>query len=105
VAGKLELVQYHGDRRSAIVVEPKKPITVSGRQVPFCFIMIDDNSWNPGPCKPGQVREVLERAAREHRALEIELADTTVHFFAETAEVTASDVVRIYDSKPGRSVR
>jgi hypothetical protein len=100
VTGSLELTQYHGQQRSAILVEARKPIPVIGRQVSFCFVMIDDATWNPGPCKPGQIRAVLDRAAQERRPLKIELGDAVVHFVGETAEVTAAEVLRVYDDKP-----
>jgi len=100
VRGSLELAQYRGEKRSAIVLEPRTPIRVVGRQTSFCFVMIDDSSWNPGPCRAGQVREVLDRAAREGRALKLELGDAVVHFVGETAEVVRSSVIRVFDDKP-----
>ena len=99
VSGRLELAQYRGEKRSAIVLEPRRSIRVAGRQTSFCFVMIDDPSWNPGPCRAGQIREVLDRAAREGRALDIELGDVVVHFVGETAEVVDSSVIRVFDDK------
>jgi hypothetical protein len=100
VSGSLELAQYRGQKRSAILLEPRTPILVVGRQTSFCFVMIDDSSWNPGPCRAGQIREVLDRAALEKRALKIELGDAVVHFMGETAEVAGSSVIRVFDDKP-----
>ena len=99
VSGSLELAQYRGQKRSAILLEPRTPIPVVGRQTSFCFVMIDDSSWNPGPCRAGQIQEVLDRAAREKRALDIELGDAVVHFVGETAEVLGSSVIRVFDDK------
>ncbi len=99
VSGTLELAQYRGQERSAIVLEPRTPIRVVGRQTSFCFVMIDDSSWNPGPCRAGQIQEVFDRAAREKRALDIELGDAVVHFVGETAEVLGSSVIRVFDDK------
>ena len=62
--------------------------------------MIDDSIWSPGPCRAGQIREVLDRAALEKRALKIELGDAVVHFIGETAEVAGSSVIRVFDDKP-----
>jgi len=100
VSGSLELAQYRGQRRSTILLEPRTPISVVGRQTSFCFVMIDDSSWSPGPCRAGQIREVLDRAALEKRALKIELGDAVVHFIGETAEVAGSSVIRVFDDKP-----
>lgn len=100
VSGSLELEQYRDQKRSAILLHPRTPISVVGRQTSFCFVMIDDSTWNPGPCRAGQIREVLDRAAREKRAVKIELGDAVVHFMGETAEVTDSSVIRIFDEKP-----
>jgi len=100
VSGSLELAQYRGQKRSAILLEPRTPIRVVGRQTSFCFVMIDDSSWNPGPCRAGQIRDVLDRAAVEKRALKIELGDVVVHFVGETAEVVDSSVIRVFDDKP-----
>jgi len=102
VSGRLELAQYRGRKRSAILLEPRTPIPVVSRQNSFCFVMIDDASWNPGPCRAGQIRDVLDRAALEKRALKIELGDAVVHFVGETAEVTGSSVIRVFDDKPAR---
>ncbi len=102
VSGRLELAQYRGPKRSAILLEPRTPIPVVSRQNSFCFVMIDDASWNPGPCRAGQIRDVLDRAALEKRALKIELGDAVVHFVGETAEVTGSSVIRVFDDKPAR---
>jgi hypothetical protein len=99
VSGSLELTQYRGQQRSAILLEPRTPIQIVGRQTSFCFVMIDDSSWNPGPCKPGQIREVFERAALERRGLKIELGNAVVHFVGETAEVVDSSVIRVFDDK------
>jgi hypothetical protein len=99
VSGSLELTQYRGQKRSAILLEPRTPIHVVGRQTSFCFVMIDDSSWNPGPCRAGQIREVFERAALEKRGLKIELGNAVVHFVGETAEVVASSVIRVFDDK------
>jgi hypothetical protein len=99
VTGSLELAQYRDQTRSAILLEPRTPIAVVSRQTSFCFVMIDDSSWHPGPCRAGQIREVLERAAREKRALRIELGDPVVRFMGETAEVASSSVIRVFDDK------
>ena len=100
VRGRLELTQYRGQKRSTILLEPRTPIRVVGRQTSFCFVMIDDSSWDPGPCRAGQIREVFDRAALEKRALKIELGDAVVHFVGETAEVVGSSVIRVFDDKP-----
>ena len=100
VGGSLELAQYRDQRRSAILLESRKPIRVVGRQTSFCFVMIDDSTWNPGPCRAGQIRDLLDRAAQEKRALRVELGDAIVHFVGETAEVVGSSIIRVFDDKP-----
>jgi hypothetical protein len=102
VSGSLELTQYRDrdQKSSTILLEPRTPIRVVGRQTSFCFVMIDDPSWNPGPCRSGQIRELFGRAALEKRALKVELGDAVVHFTGETAEVVASSVIRIFDDRP-----
>lgn len=102
VSGSLELEQYRGQKRSAILLHPPTPIPVVGRQTSFCFVMIDDSTWNPGPCRAGQIREVLDRASLEKRTLKIELGDAVVHFVGETAEVTDSSIIRVFDDKPAK---
>src|SRR5437764_14332936 len=87
LSGRLELVQFRGQTRSTNVLSPRTPIHIAGRQTSLCFVMIDDPSWAPGPCRAGQIASVLERPAREKRPLRIELSDATVHFEGETAEV------------------
>jgi hypothetical protein len=102
VSGSLELAQYRGQKRSAIWLESRTPIRVVGRQTSFCFVMIDDWSWNPGPCRAGQIRELLDRAAREKRALKVELGDAVVHFVGESAEVVGSSIIRVFDDDQRR---
>ena len=106
VRGTIELVQYHGQRRSAVEFSGDT-IEVRSRQGDFCFIMIADNSWHPGPCGSGQVQETLARAGRERRPVLIELGRPTVRFGEShvTADVLSSEVNRIYDARSARAPR
>lgn len=109
LTGVVELVQYRGQEKSVILVKGAAPVPVASRQSDFCFVMIDDSSWNPGPCREGQLAGALERAARERRAIRLELARTTLRFGGGEqeveVEVQASEMLRLSDPSPSRSSR
>ncbi|HTO50460.1 MAG TPA: hypothetical protein VML91_22690 [Burkholderiales bacterium] len=105
LSGVVELVQYRGQERSVIRVTGAAPVPVTAKQSDFCFVMIDDSSWNPGPCREGQLIGSLERAAREHRAIRLELARTTLRFGdgVQEVEVQASEMLRLSAPSASRS--
>ena len=108
LTGVVELVQYRAQEKSVILVQGAAPVPVASRQSDFCFVMIDDSSWNPGPCREGQLAEALERAARERRAaIRLELARTTLRFGGgeQEVEVQASEMLRLSDPSPSQSSR
>ena len=93
--GTLELKQFHRGRQSVIRIQSADAVTVKTKQVDFCFVLIDDWSWNPGPCQPGQLLKALERASREHVQVRLELSRTTLRFGGENVEVTESETLRL----------
>jgi hypothetical protein len=107
LTGVVELVQYRGQEKSVILVKGTAPVPVASRQSDFCFVMIDDSSWHPGPCREGQLAGALERAARERRAIRLELARTTLRFGGgeQEVEVQASEMLRLSEPSPSRSSR
>ena len=107
LSGVVELVQHRGQERSVILVKGAAPVPVASRQGDFCFVMIDDSSWNPGPCREGQLVGALERAARERRTIRLELARTTLRFGGaeREVEVQASEMLRLSEPSPSRSSR
>ena len=105
LSGVVELVQYRGGEESVILIKGTVPVPVTSRQGDFCFVLIDDWSWNPGPCRGGQLVDALERAARERRAIRLELGRTTLRFGSgeHEVEVQASEMLRLSEPSPPRS--
>jgi hypothetical protein len=97
LSGSLDLTQFRRGEQSVIRIQGRTPVEVTTRQGDFCFVLIDDWSWHPGPCRAGQLREALERAAREHLGLRLELGRVALRFGGaeNDVEVTDSETLRV----------
>ena len=96
-SGSLELTQFRQGEQSVIRIQSRTPVEVTTKQGDFCFVLIDDWSWNPGPCRAGQLRTALERAAREHLGMRLELGRVALRFGGgeNDVKVTDSETLRL----------
>jgi len=95
LSGTVDLIQYRGRQESLIRIQGDRPVEATTRQDDFCFVMIDDASWHPGPCQKGQILATLKRAAAERVPLRLELSRTALRFGTGEGHVTVTDSVTL----------